>query len=160
VEAGINGWSFGAYHVALEKFPQYKYYLFTEDDIYIGGELYYLKLKQRWESLENAEARPGFLSLVRVMHHHYGLHAAGGIGFTSRSILEKVVQKHGKLPHHDKPDDCKITWHQNKQNHILHGEVAFTNVIFEMGYHLFDYGENNSWNLERNLSIPMYNYKP
>ena len=155
-----RGWSFGAYSDAYLKYrDDYGFWLFTEDDIVVSGDLYYKKLLDRWREIEGVKVPIGFLSLVGVIRHSYGIHCGGGVGFTSRAILEKLVEKHGKLPHYEKCDDENESLSQNRQRIILQGEVAFTNAIDTLGYILLDYGENKSWNLSKNLCIPYLDFK-
>lgn len=142
------GWSFGSYNDAFDKYRKdYEYWIFTEDDIMIGGNDYAKRLIERWEELESTNVRVGFLSLIGVIRHHYGIHCGGGVGMTSRSILDKLVERYGMLPHHNKKTS-------SKNDIIINGEVAFTNKIDDMEFYLFNFGENKSWNLQGNLCIP------
>lgn len=144
------GWSFGSYSHAFKKYREdYQYFIFTEDDILIGGNDYAKRLINRWKELENAKVNVGFLSLIGVIKHHYGIHCGGGVGMSSRQVLDKLIERYGMLPHHNKPS-------QNKNDIIIDGEVAFTNKIDDMGFYLFNFGENNSWNLQENLCIPYF----
>jgi hypothetical protein len=153
------GWSFGGYNLAVQSFSDYEFYLFTEDDILVGGDGYYKKLIERWVALENLNTQPGFLALVNVVNHAYGLHCGGGVGLTTNKILTKLITRHGSLPHYNRLDNSNHTWEQRREKHILDGEVAFTNKIFGLGFNLFNYGPNVSWDLENNLCTPYFNYK-
>lgn len=147
------GWSFGGFNDAFQRFKDgYDYWIFTEDDILIGGDNYAKKLRERFEQIKSLNIPIGYLSLLKVIRHPYGIHCGGGIGFTSREILEKVMEHFGKLPHHDYLNGDKKTT-------IQEGEVAFTNKIDALGYYLFDFGENKSWDIDKNLCIPYYNLK-
>lgn len=151
------GWSFGAFNDAFLLYrSDYKYWLFTEDDIFVGSPDYYKKLVDRWEELENIKVPIGYLALLKVVKHHYGVHCGGGIGFTSRAVLDKVIERNKTLPHYDQENNNKISLQKNRQQVILEGEVKFTNIIDDMGFILLDYGKNDSWNLYENLCYPYY----
>jgi hypothetical protein len=154
------GWSFGAYSDAFSKFKDdYDFWVFTEDDILVGGEDYMKRLVDRWEEVETAKVPIGFLALVGVIRHHYGIHCGGGVGFSSTRVLDKVFERKGCLPHFRSKDDPDMSLAANRQKVILEGEVAFTNSIDSLGFILLDYGENRSWNLTKNLCVPYYDYK-
>lgn len=155
------GWSFGAHNDAFKRFhDDYDYWIFTEDDILVGGIDYAKKLKERWEDIEKAQVPVGFLSLIGVIRHaQYGIHCGGAVGMSSRPVLDKVVEKFGCLPHHDKPESDNLSANQNKQNAILNGEVAFTQRIDDLGFYLINYGPNTRWSMGENSCLPYYYLK-
>ncbi len=149
-----RGWSFGAYSDAFKKFPNYDFYLFTEDDIIVNGDMYYLKLYERFQEEEFA----GFVSLIGVAASmQRPKHCHGGVGFTSKDVLDKIVTRNGSLPHYDRAFSDKEDPHAYKQEVIRYGEVPFTNEIWKLGRRLVSYGEPG-WNMEKNLCLPYYNY--
>lgn len=149
------GWSFGAYSAAFERFrDSYRFWLFTEDDILVGGENYYQKLITRWE-----EGGVEFLALVKAVDHPWGRHAGGGVGFTEREVLARIWDEHGMLPHHTGNSAPHVDVLTERDKVIRAGEVAFTNTIHTQGGVIADYGPNTSWSLEDNLCIPYYDYE-
>lgn len=137
------GGGFGAFNHAFEM-TDYDYYLFTEDDMtFPVTEYYWLGLK-RFISVKNC----GFLALIKVIQHKYGVHAAGGTGISSREILTKLHNKYGMLPNSNKPWD--------HQEVIVEGEVAFTNKLFQMGYKLSDYEDKSPTKWEEVKLIKPY----
>lgn len=154
------GWSFGAFSDAFLKYRQdYMYWVFTEEDIVVTGEHYFKRLIDRWEEIEGVRVPIGYLALVGVIKHTYGIHCGGGIGFTTRNVLNKLVEKFGHLPHHTSEEDPDLSLQGNRQKAILNGEVAFTNEIYKQGFILLDFGPNQSWNTSVNLCVPYYDYK-
>lgn len=148
------GWSFGAYDEAYQVLKNdYHYWLFTEDDIFVGGNNYYSRLIEKF----NEDNWTGFVALVQVVNHTYGKHCGGGVGLTSSKVLEKLNKRLGYLPHHIEEDDSKLSPAEIKAKIIQEGEVPFTNEILKMGYDLIPFEQQDSWNMERNLCSPYYN---
>lgn len=148
------GWSFGAYNEAYQIFKNdYNYWLFTEDDIFVGSENYFARLIEKWSE----DKFHGFISLIRIINHSFGTHCAGGVGFTSSKILEKLNKRRGFLPHHNAPDNMELDFIHRKSQIIQQGEVPFTNEILKMGYDLISFSDQKDWNLEKNLCIPYFN---
>lgn len=141
------GWSFGAYDAAYKAFKdEYRYWIFTEDDILVGGENYYKNLIEKYNEKEGT----GFVALINVVNHTYGIHASGGVGITHTRILSELEKLCKGIPH-AKTDV--------RQDVIMEGEVAFTNNILALGYDLVTYGNGNEWNYKKNLCVPYFNYK-
>lgn len=154
------GWSFGSYDDAFKKYGKlYDKWIFTEDDIIIGGDNYAKKLSDRWNEIEGVRIKIGFLSLIGVIKHPYGIHCGGGVGMSSREVLDSVVERFGSLPHHDGIGDESLDPERIKNLVIVNGEVAFTNKMDGMGYYLFEYGSCKGWNLEENLCVPYHIHK-
>jgi len=132
-----TGGSFGGYNYAY-KFFDYPYDLFTEDDLFVYGDNYGVKLIERFKKL-----KCGFLALIGVATYDKH-HAHGGVGITSRQVLQKVFK--GDLPHYGG------LW--DKQAVIDNGEIEFTYQIKQTGMSLEAYGDD-SWSPD-NLIMPYY----
>jgi hypothetical protein len=142
------GGSFGAYNDAFLKFrADYEYWLFTEDDIMVGGRDYYRRILEKMRARKNV----GFVALIGMIRHPLGTHAHGGVGLTSREILDNIAHNNnGELPYHHGD------W--NKINVIAEGEVKFTNFIEQkIGKEILVFHDEDEWNLETKLCIPYYN---
>jgi hypothetical protein len=135
-----EGGSFGGYNFAYNEY-KYDYYLFTEEDLFVVGDLYYEKLLDRFKS----EYRTGFVGLIGVSTNiAHPTHCHGGVGLTSRKVLSKVYPD-GVLPN---PNG--IGWDRTAA--IQQGEIPFTSKIYQAGYKLIQYG-TNEWKAE-NLILP------
>lgn len=142
------GGSFGAYSDAFNKYD-YDYWLFTEDDILVGGDKYYKKLIRKFEKTKSHRG-VGFVALIRCVENHpLGIHADGGVGLSHKSVLGKVNKKWGCLPHHKEEG-----W--DKTAIIREGEVAFTNAIYDIGYEIIVYLDRPRWDLENKLCKPYF----
>jgi len=142
------GGSFGAYSDAFLRFcDKYDYWLFTEDDIMVGGRDYY----RRIVNLMRARKNIGFIALVGMARHPLGTHAHGGVGLTSREILSNIVNNNnGELPYHHG------SW--DKKNVVEEGEVKFTNFIeTKIGKEILVFHDKDEWDFETKLCIPYYN---
>ena len=143
--ANIGG-SFGAYNHAYQELKnKYEYFLFTEEDLFVFGKEYYTKALDRYRELDI-----GFLSFIDVERRRNPVHCHGGVGLTSKRILEKVEEIHGCLPHSGEEF--------NKIKTIREGEIPFTNTIHKLGYEMARMGEVEDWNEKNNL-LPYFNYK-
>lgn len=143
-----TGGSFGAYNDAFLRYgKEYDYWLFTEDDIMVGGRDYYRRILEKFRARKNV----GFVALVGMARHPLGTHAHGGVGLTSREILNNIVRNNnGELPYHHGD------W--NKANVVEEGEVKFTNFIeSKIGKEIVVFHDEDEWNLETKLCIPYYN---
>lgn len=140
-----TGGSFGAYNHAFKMLRnKYDYFLFTEDDLLILGEMYYKKAINTFNKYAL-----GFLAFIDVERKRNKVHAHGGVGLTSTEILDRVVLKHGSLPH--------FSGEWDKPKVIRDGEIPFTNTIHEMGYTLDKFGEIDGWNIKNHI-LPYNNY--
>ncbi len=138
-----EGGSFAGYDFAVKNFP-YDYYLFSEEDLFIGGEDYYRLLLEKFEGMEKA----GMVALVGVTKgDKNSVHAHGGVGLTSKKVLHEVF-KNG-LPH------PKGKW--DREQAINEGEVPLTNEMAKLGYGLEYYGTNEWTN--KNLIMPYFNVR-
>lgn len=138
------GGSFGAYSHAFITFEdKYDYWLFTEDDIVVGGPDYYKRLLDTFQ----AEDDMGFLALIERVRHHLGTHAHGGIGLTSTKVLRELAEPRDSLPHYRGEG-----WDKDKI--IRFGEVPFTNEILNLGYTIGEFCPAKEWNYEKKLCTP------
>ena len=134
------GVSLGAYNDAYQKYKnEYDYWIFTEDDILINSHHYYRIAINAFNQQKNT----GFVAFIGLSIEgcneetgQHLLHAHNAAGITHVSILNKVHDKFGKLPYADNENA------QGYQDVILYGEVAFTNVIKQLGYELRELKSN------------------
>ena len=144
------GGSFGAYNDAFtgDREKIYDNWLFTEDDIVVGGRDYYRRIMNKYRARKNA----GFIALIGLSRHPMGTHAHGGVGFTTREILENIVHNNnGELPHY------KGGWDKDKV--IEEGEVKFTNFIEnKIGKDIITFYELDEWDFKTKLCVPYYNF--
>lgn len=150
------GWSFGDFNYAFNILKdEYKYFIFTEDDIFIGGDKYAKNMVERYEKDEL-----GYLALLGIMFHPLGTHCGGGIGMASSEVLTKVCAfNRGILPHYTKENELKIPTLNFRDLIIKHGEVDFTNIYLQTGMKIAEYGPCKSWNLEENYCFPYFNLR-
>jgi hypothetical protein len=127
------GRSFGGYNAAVKLFgDEYKYYIFTEDDILINQDHYAAIGIKEFINCKNC----GFVAYQSIStqfglrNREDSLHAHGGVGLTSYDVLKKVIEKYMNLPFSSSPTE------QTYFDIIEKGEVAFTNTIYKMGYNL------------------------
>ena len=127
------GRSFGGYNYAFKTLGNnYDYFIFTEDDIVIGRDGYASIGIENFHNTKNC----GFVAYQAIstvalnLPPEDALCAHGGVGLTSVSVLNEVVKRYGSLPHADANSS------QEYINIIRNGEVAFTNKIYKLGYHL------------------------
>jgi hypothetical protein len=141
-----NGGSFAAYiDVFLKYKKEYDYFIFTEEDIIIGGtENYYVNLIN---ILKKSSKTVGFLALVGVGEGGYPKHAHGGIGIIKSSVLKKVYKSNPFI--YEGWDRARSIGH----------EVAFTSEITRItGLDIIQFG-GDEWSLERKYCLNYSNYK-
>ena len=120
------GVSLGGYNHAYERFKhQYDYWTFTEDDILISGDQWLVRCIETFEQHEDI----GFVAILGLSKE-FALHAHGGVGTTHVSVLNDVRKVWGSLPHRQQHET------QTDLDHIVFGEVLFTNLISRMGRRL------------------------
>ena len=152
--------SFGSFNYAFEKFENdYEYWFFSEDDYLLTQENYF------GESIKQLDMDKSTAFICACQHEQnitnddiildtsngYPPHAHGGCGLSHRKYLRECHDKYGSLPHPymTMSDDIQNAIKENKldafeseegkkwyRNNELNGEVRFTNVYTEMGYHL------------------------
>jgi hypothetical protein len=125
------GRAFGGYNEVFEVFKDdYDYWIFTEDDILINGKEYFRICIDEFE----AEPNIGFMAIQGLsslgLYRKIILHAHGGVGITHINVLNRLYNELGSLPH------CKENDAQDYASIIEKGEIAFTNLIFQLGYNL------------------------
>jgi len=127
------GWSYGAYSYASKLFlKDYDYFVFTEDDVYVGSPGTLSKCINYF----NLSASNGFLSFQGLSSSSFDdvgpsyFHARGGVGLTSARVLCAVQDLYGRMPYFDGHSSSEY-YHIIRQ-----GEVAFTNVIFRLGFEI------------------------
>lgn len=88
-----KGISFGAYNHAYNKYKNdYDNFFFTEDDIIWSAKNWYKNLYYRWKELETDVPDLGFLCAKGIgANIHTGIHCHGGIGLTSKKILDLMM---------------------------------------------------------------------
>lgn len=122
------GLSFGSYNHAFSMLGSYyDYYLFTEDDIIINGDNYVEIGVNTFLEQKNC----GFVAYLALGYDDNikgRAAAAGGVGLTSYSVLNHVCQANGSLSYFN---DSSLA---NRWQHILYGELAFTDDINKLGY--------------------------
>jgi len=142
-----NGGSFGAYLDIYSKYKdkdKYDYYIFTEDDILIGGQVNYLDyLINEFEKQDM-----GFLGLVGVSRgENHPEHAHGGVGLISTENLKETYL------------DNPFIYEGFNRAHSIGHEIQFTNNIKKITGRELVYLGNNNWDLENNFCINYSNYK-
>jgi hypothetical protein len=148
------GGAFGAYDHAFQKYrDQFQHWLFTEDDIVIlhPYQRFVDRYEKEWSS-PNPEALPpcGFLAIAGFCDRPPA-HAHGGVGLSSRDVLERICEQNGgHLPH-----PRSSGW--QRRDIELDGEVAFGQAFIRAGYSIVPYGDNLRWHAD-NGCLPYFNY--
>ena len=131
------GLSYGAYSDAFLKFRnEYDFFLFIEDDL-ITAKKNYLKIgMERWQQTKNC-GFVAFFGLSKVnkgwwqkadLNENNSVSAYSGCGLSSSSVLNKIVDKIGYLPHNTK--------NINHEDSIALGELGLSKSIINLGYTL------------------------
>lgn len=139
-----NGGSFAAYMETFQNTkPKYTHYIFTEDDIIVGGKRGYVKtLISEYEKIKCS-----YLGLVGLGDERKP-HIHGGVGLVSRYALEKTYG-----------DTNPFLYPGFDRRKSIQHEIEFSSKIAEdTGLHLERYGVND-WDFDKNLSIDYYNLK-
>ena len=155
------GASFGAYSDAFLKFKNvYDYFLFIEDDL-VTAKKDYLKIGYyKWVETNNC----GFVAFQGIskidtgwwkkagLNKFNAFSAHGGCGFTSKNVLDKIVDKYGFLPHDTKSND--------QENAIALGEIGLSKAIIDLGYKLTELRNETliipAYDLMRNIEFKKY----
>jgi hypothetical protein len=126
------GFSYGAYNYAVKNWiNEYDFFIFTEDDIIISEDHYSLIAVNEFLKVDEC----GFLAFQSVSFAVPELplldsyHAHGGVGITSKEVLQKIIKRNGEMSYYKGRD-------QNYRNIILNGEVKFTNDFIKSGFKL------------------------
>tara|TARA_B100000795_G_C22782800_1_gene433181 strand:+ start:759 stop:1655 length:897 start_codon:yes stop_codon:yes gene_type:complete len=131
------GLSYGAYSDAFLKFRNdYDFFLFIEDDVVTIKKDYLKIAHNKWKQTDNC----GFVALIGLskvdagwwqkagLNETNAFSAYSGCGFTSKNILNKIVNNFGSLPHNTKNIDHKDS--------IAYGEIGLSKSIIDLGYKL------------------------
>lgn len=140
------GMSYGAWSDCfLENKDQYNYFIFNEDDYFFVIDDFDKILVNKFKSKENA----GYLCGITIENNRIGqpLHAAHSTGISSNEVLSKVVEKYGELPHSKSNDYGNVE---------INSQVRQTNVMVEMGYNLYDLGDEFKVNFDYTGNIKQY----
>jgi len=139
-----DGGSFAGYNFAYRN-TDYFGYLFTEEDILVYGEQYYKRMIKRFR-----EKKPGFICLIDESQGRiYPVHCHGGVGFTTRDMLDAVADDNGDLPYPKMEG-----WDQRKV--IREGESPFTNIYIQKKYGLIKMDNHKAEWCEENLAHAYY----
>jgi hypothetical protein len=131
------GLSYGAYSDAFLKFRnEYDFFLFIEDDL-ITAKKDYLKIGlDKWEQTTNC-GFVAFFGLSKVkkgwwekagLNETNAISAYSGCGLSSKTVLNKIVDQIGHLPHNNKNID--------HEESIAKGELGLSKSIINLGYNL------------------------
>ena len=86
------------------------------------------------------------------MNKTNALAAYGGCGLTSKIILDKIINKHGSLPHNTKNND--------HEDSIAYGEIGLSKSIIDLGYELTELKNEilviPAYDLMRNIKFKKY----
>jgi len=131
------GGSFGAYMEVFQNTKaNYDYYIFTEDDVLIGGTTNYIQLMH---DMMNINTNTGFLALIGLGQP---THAHGGVGMVSRNLLDAT---------YDNTNPFLFEGPYNRQR-SCNNEIDFTNTIQRVtGKSVYTHS-TTSWDLQ-NLCI-------
>lgn len=137
------GISYGAWSDAyMRDRTKYDYYIFNEDDYFFAQDNWDSYLVNKFNSLNNC----GYLcGGVRLAYHSsrkkWLPHAAMSVGISSSEVLEKVVEKHGFLPHFNTKigykgisEEAKFYIPQQDE-----GQIYQSGIIWELGYNICDW---------------------
>lgn len=138
-----DGGSFGGYNHAYQ-YTNYDGFIFTEDDILIWGKDYYKRI------VEDHEAqKTGYTCLIGMSKNPKYTHCHGGVGYTTRNVLNAIVDENGELPH-----PKARGWDQTRA--VKYGEYPFTHKVLDAGFSLNGLSWNEmKWTMD-NLLIPYW----
>jgi len=131
------GLSYGAYSDAFLKFKNdYDFFLFIEDDL-ITAKKDYLKIGlDKFKKTTNC-GFVAFFGLSKVKKEWWrkanlnktnAISAYGGCGLSSKTVLNKIIDQIGHLPHNTKNID--------HEESIVKGELGLSKSIINLGYNL------------------------
>ncbi len=134
VDGDNIGISFGAHNKAFHLFKnQYNLWCFTEDDVIFNKENFLLAASKHLLSDKNI----GFVAAIGVTGNGRdgNTHAHGGIGCALTESLNKIIKNNKVLPHANSVANLNDNNHF-KKNHIINGEIPFTNIYTKIGLRL------------------------
>ena len=141
------GISFGAFNLAFELFRKdYDYWFFLEDDQITTLSNYFIQYIDHLNSKDDL----AFVAMIGITNAFEGSHAQSGAGCTHVKYLEELCEiNNGQLPFcsmaglpvglgDDMPEkEAGKTRNNYWKNHILEGEIAFTNsYISKLNYRI------------------------
>ena len=138
--------SYGAWSDCfLENKDKYDYFIFNEDDYFFVIDNFDKILVNKFKDKGDA----GYLCGIVIENNNIGqpLHAAHSTGISSNEVLSKVVEKYGELPHSKSNDYGNVE---------INSQVRQTNVMIEMGYKLYDLGDEFKINFDYTGNIKQY----
>lgn len=136
------GRSFGGYAGAFaEHGNHYKYWGFSEDDVLICWPGYFGEAVD----LLKQDKHLGYLALAGLsVDPEVPRHAHGGMGITTQSVLDHVIEECGRLPYPDVENaDVNIAKSQ--------GEIPWTNNILRLGYKLKSLDHRTKYGFRKNF---------
>jgi hypothetical protein len=140
------GMSYGAWSDCfLENKDKYDYFIFNEDDYFFVIDNFDKILVNKFKDKGDA----GYLCGIVIENSNIGqpLHAAHSTGISSNDVLSKVVEKYGELPHSKSNDYGNVE---------INSQIRQTNVMIEMGYKLYDLGDEFKINFDYTGNIKQY----
>lgn len=140
------GMSYGAWSDCfLENKDKYDYFIFNEDDYFFVIDNFDKILVNKFKDKGDA----GYLCGIVIENNNIGqpLHAAHSTGISSNEVLSKVVEKYGELPHSKSNDYGNVE---------INSQVRQTNVMIEMGYRLYDLGDEFKINFDYTGNIKQF----
>jgi RimJ/RimL family protein N-acetyltransferase len=122
------GMSYGAWSDCfLVNKDKFDYFIFNEDDYFFVIDNFDTILIEKFESREDSGYLCGIVSENKNINQP--LHAAHSTGISSNTVLSKVVEVHGELPHSKSNDYGNVE---------INSQVKQTNSMIELGYNLYD----------------------
>jgi hypothetical protein len=135
-----KGYSYGAWSDIFLKYKdKYDYYVFIEDD--------YMFIEPNWDSYlvnkYNSYSDCGYLCMLTrepLEWCGYRKNAGNSIGIASSKVLMRIVDKFGKLPHHELSE---------VYDEAVEGQHRFSFAFIQTGYNIYDvrddYAVLGSW---------------
>lgn len=133
IDRANTGLSFGGYsHVFEQLRSNYKFWIFTEDDVL------YVKPNYAVDSLRlMRKKRCHFITPLWIGNKNRCPHCAGGVGFSRRGALDKVAQQFaGKLPYFAQKPRSLGGGDFKHMPFAMRGEIALTNTMARLGMRL------------------------
>ena len=134
VEGDNIGISFGAHNKVFHKLRgNYDLWCFTEDDVIFNKKNFLISAKDHLLSDKNI----GFIAAIGIDGNGKDgkTHAHGGIGCALTESIDKVIKINKVLPHANSIANLNDNNHF-KTNHIMNGEIPFTNIYTKVGLRL------------------------
>ena len=128
------GRAFGGYDYAFSLYKDiYEHWIFTEDDVLINSDRFYIDLINQI----NSNKANGAVAIIGVSYEDYhrniGIqcqHCHGSIALYKTDTLNLIHKKHNMLPHVTKDMS------QSYVNQIMLGEILLSNTVIQLGLEL------------------------